>query len=98
MTSPSCTTAGRLRVLRGLSWIGSESAISVLPLRIGIGNAKLRQDFPLQCFHRRGFIVLIVIVTDQVQKAMNREMAEMMIERLFLFVGFLARRFVGDGD
>ena len=31
-TSPCCTTAGRLRVLRGLSWVGSESAISVHPL------------------------------------------------------------------
>ena len=27
MTSPSRTTAGRLRVLRGLSWIGSESGM-----------------------------------------------------------------------
>ena len=31
-TSPCGTTAGRLRVLRGLSWVGSESAISVHPL------------------------------------------------------------------
>src|SRR5579863_3816212 len=98
MTSPSCTRAGRLRVLRGLSWIGSESAISVLPFRIGIGNTELRQDFPLQRFHRLGFILRFVIVADQMQKAVNREMAEMMMERLFLFVGFLARRLVGDGN
>src|SRR5260221_14339615 len=75
-TSPSCTTAGRLRVLRGLSWVGSESAISVhpLPIRIGIGNAELSQDLLLESFHRLGVVVVFVIVTDQVQEAMNRQM------------------------
>src|ERR1700694_644639 len=99
-TSPSCTTAGRLRVLRGLSWVGSESAISVhpLPIRIGIGNAELRQDLLLESFHRLGVVVFFVIVTDQVQEAMNRQMAEMMIERLLLVIRLLSCRFVGDGD
>src|SRR5712671_7599052 len=99
-TSPSGTTAGRLRVLRGLSWVGSESAISVhpLPIRIGIGNAELSQDLLLESFHRLGVVVVFVIVTDQVQEAMNRQMAEMMIERLLLVIRFLSRRFVGDGD
>src|SRR6266704_597759 len=99
-TSPCGTTAGRLRVLRGLSWVGSESAISVrpFPLRIGIGNAELRQDLLLESFHRLGVVVLVVIVTDQGQEAMNRQMAEMMIERLLLIICFLSRRFVGDGD
>src|SRR3977135_3605587 len=98
-TSPSCTTAGRLRVLRGLSWVGSESAISVhpLPIRIGIGNAELRQDLLLESFHRLGVVVLVVIVTDQVQEAMNRQMAEMMVERLLLIICFLSLRFVADG-
>src|SRR5712671_2443705 len=99
-TSPSCTTAGRLRVLRGLSWVGSESAISAhpLPIRIGIGNAELRQNLLLERFHRIGVVVAFVIVADQVQEAMNRQMAEVMIERLLLVVGLLSRRFIGDGD
>jgi len=29
---------------------------------------------------------------------MNRQMAEMMFERLLFVIGFLARRFIGDGD
>src|SRR3990170_1551156 len=98
ITSPSCTTAGRLRVLRGLSWIGSESGISVHPLpagigiaiRIRIGNAELRQDLPLEGFHNLGLAVFLVVVADQVQEAMDRQMAEVVIERLLFVVGFLA--------
>src|SRR5260370_11025311 len=93
MTSPCGTTAGRVRVLRGLSWVGSESAISVrpLPVHVGIGHAELRQDLRFQGFHGLGVVVVCVIVTDQVQEAMNRQMAYMMIERLLLVIGFLAR-------
>src|ERR1700716_1673071 len=98
--SPSCTTAGRLRVLRGLSWVGSESAISVhpLPIRIGIGNAELRQDLGFQGFHGLGVVVLFVIVTDQMQETMHRQMAEMMIERLLFVIGLPARRLIGNRD
>src|ERR1700726_3272270 len=100
MTSPGGTTAGRLRVLRGLSWVGSESAISVhpLPVRKRIGNAELRQDLRFQGFHGLGVIVLFVIVTDQMQETMDRQMAEMMIERFLFVIGLPARRFIGDRD
>ena len=40
----------------------------------------MRQDLLLQRFHRFGVVVFFVIVTDQVQEAMNRQMAEMMSE------------------
>src|SRR6202051_367833 len=67
MTSPGGTTAGRLRVLRGLSWVGSESAILVhpLPIRIRIGNAELRQNRLLERFHGVGVVVFFVVVADQ---------------------------------
>src|SRR6478752_2679843 len=86
-TSPSCTTAGRLRVLRGLSWVGSESGMSVHPVpdRVGIGNAELGEDLPFETLHGFGIVVLFVIVADQVQEAVHGKMAEMMVERL-LFV------------
>src|ERR1700682_466181 len=97
-TSPSRTTAGRLRVLRGLSWVGSESAISVhpLPTHIRIGNAELCQNLLFERFHGLGVVVFFVIVTDQMQETMDRQMAEMMIERLLLVIGLLARRFIGN--
>src|SRR6202789_4724252 len=100
MTSFAGTTAGRLRVLRGLSWVGSESPISVfsVPIRIRIGNAELRQDLLLKAFHGFGVVVGFVIVTDQMQKAVDRQMAEMMIERLLLVIGLPARRLLGGGD
>ena len=95
MTSPSCTTAGRLRVLRGLSWVGSESGISVHPLRsfigislrIRIGNAELREDLGLEALHGFGVGVVFVVVADQMQVTVHRQMAEMMIERLLFVVG-----------
>src|SRR5450756_443876 len=100
ITSPCGTTAGRLRVLRGLSWVGSESAISVhpLPIRIRIGNAELRQNLGFERFHGLGLVVLFVIVTDQMQETVNRQMAEMMDDCLLYVVGFLARRFIGNRD
>src|SRR3954447_5416539 len=97
-TSPSCTTAGRLRTLRGLSWVGSESGISVPPVRVGIGNAELRQNLPFEIFHGFGVAVFLVIVADQMQESVHRKMAEMMIERLLFVVGLLARRLVGYCD
>src|ERR1700689_809477 len=100
MTSPAGTTAGRLRVLRGLSWVGSGSPISFhpVPIRVWIGNAELRQDLLLEAFHGFGGVVGFVIVTHQMQKAVDRQMAEMMIERLLLVIGLVARRLIGDGD
>src|SRR6266567_8623439 len=97
-TSPSCTTAGRLRTLRGLSWVGSESGMSVHPVRIGVGNAELRQDLLFETFHGFRVVVLFVVVTDQVQEAVDRKMAEMMVERLLFVVGLFPRRLEGDGD
>src|SRR5205085_9851617 len=97
---PCGTTAGRLRVLRGLSWVGSESAISVHPLPLGVrvGNVELRQNLPLQSFHGFGVLVFFVVVADQMQETMDRQMAEMMIEALLLVIGFAARGFIGNGD
>src|SRR5579859_2829937 len=100
VTSPGGTTAGRLRVLRGLSWIGSESAISVhpFPVRIGGGNPELGQNLRLQGFHRFSVVVVFVIVADQMQEAMHRKVAQMMIKRLLLFVRLPPHGLIGDRD
>src|SRR3954452_16354244 len=100
MTWPWGTTAGRLRVLRGLSWVGSESAISVHPLPLGVrvGNFELCQNLPLQSFHGFGVLVFFVIVADQMQETMDHQMAEMMIEPFLLIISFPARGFIGNGD
>src|SRR5580704_4390964 len=99
-TSFGGTTAGRLRVLRGLSWVGSESAISVhpFPVRIGIGNAELLQNLRLQGFHLFSVGVVLMIVADQMQKAVDRKVAQMMLERLSFRIGLAPRRLVGDRD
>src|SRR5439155_2037195 len=99
-TSPSCTTAGRLGVSRGLPCIGSESGISVhpLPVRIRIRNAELGENLPFETFHGFGVVVLLVIVSDQMQEPVDRKMAEVMIERLFFVIGLFPRGLKGDGD
>ena len=43
-------------------------------------------------------VVVFVIVADQMQETVDRQMAEMMVERLLFVVGFLARGLIGDGD
>ena len=52
----------------------------------------MREDLGLEALHCLGVAVLLVVITDQVQEAMDRQMAEMMIERLLLVIGLLARR------
>src|SRR5215469_10368248 len=89
------TTAGRLRTLRGLSWVGSESAISIHPLCIGVGNPELCQNLLLECFHRFSGAVGFVVVADQMQETMDGEMAQMMVERFSLVAGLLAHRLIG---
>src|SRR3954464_481903 len=97
-TSPSCTTAGRLRVFFGLSWVGSESGISghPVPVGVGVGDTELRQDRALESFHRLGLHVVFVVIADQMQKAMDGEMAEMVVDRPLFLVGLAARRLIGD--
>src|SRR4051794_10856623 len=101
ITSPCCTTAGRLRVLRALSWVGSESGIFLgfpIAVRIGIRDPQLPEDLALEAFHRLGFAVGLVVVADEVQKAMDREMAEVMVERFLFVIGLAAGGLISDGD
>src|SRR5882757_10127168 len=69
--------------------------ISIL---VRIGNAELCEDFAFETFHRFGVVVVLVIVSDQMQEAVDRKMAEVMVERLLFFIGLLARGLEGDGD
>src|SRR3954452_23816301 len=96
ITSPCGTTAGRLRVLRGLSWVGSESAISARPFLTGVrvGDTELCKNFYFQSLHGLGRIVCLVVIADQMQETVDGQMAEMMIKRLLLVVGFPARRLI----
>src|SRR3954453_1722872 len=98
VTSPSCTTAGRLRMFFGLSWVGSESGMSGDPvlIRIGVGNAEGGKNFALEIFHRLRMGVVVVVIADQVQQAVDRKMAKMMVERLLLVVGLAAGGLIGD--
>ena len=69
-----------------------------VPIRIGIGNAELRENLPFETFHGFGVVVVLVVVADQMQEPVDRQMAEVMIERLLFVVGLFARGLIGDGD
>ena len=79
--------AGVARIVAG-SGRSRAFQFTALAIRIGIGNAELRQDLALERFHGLGVVVVFVIVADQVQEAMHRQMAEVMVERLLFVVGF----------
>ena len=51
-----------------------------------------------QSFHGLGLVVCFMVIADQMQEAVNGQMAEMMIKGLLLVIGFPARRLIGDGD
>src|SRR5947209_3262776 len=100
ITSPGVTTAGKLGVLRGLSWVGSESGISIHPsaVGIGIGDAEMRQDLRFERFHLLRVVVVLVVEADQMQETMHGEVAQMMVERLLLLVRLAPHGLVGDCD
>ena len=93
-------------MLRGLSWVGRSRPSQSIRSRSAweflgphtIGNAEFRQDLLLEGFHGFGVVVGFVIVTHQMQKTVDRQMAEMMIERFLLVIGLPAHRFIGNGD
>jgi len=49
-----------------------------------------------ESLHGFGVVVFFVIVAHQMQETMDREMAEMMIERLLLVIGLPACGFISD--
>ena len=65
---------------------------------IGIGHVEAREDLALEPFHRFGLGVDLVIVADEMEKAMHGEMGEVMKELFVFIVAFLAQRLVGDHD
>ncbi len=53
---------------------------------VGIGDTETREDVAFEPFHGIGLGISLVIVAHEMQKAMHREMGEMMEERL-VFLG-----------
>ena len=52
--------------------------------KIGIGHAKPRQDNTLEVFHLFGRGVGIVVMAEQMEKSMHREMRKVISEQLRL--------------
>ena len=48
--------------------------------------------------HGFGVVIVFMIVADQMQETVHRQMAEMMVERLLFVIRLAAGRLVGDGD
>src|ERR1700674_1533285 len=65
---------------------------------IGIGDADLRQNVALKPFHAFGLAIPLVIVSQKMEKAMDRQMGKMVRQRLALLGGFAGDRFIGNGD
>ena len=65
---------------------------------IGIGHIEPSEDRGFEPFHRLRLVIALVIVADEMQESMHREMREMVREGLALGVRFALRRLVGDHD
>ena len=73
------------------------SALGVVR-NVGVGNADARENNALQPFHFLGVIVRFVIVTKQMQKAMDRQVGDMIAQRFSLGGGLPGRSLVGNRD
>src|SRR5215467_6766568 len=65
---------------------------------VGVRDPQPRQDRDLQSLHGGGLSVGLVIVAAQMQKAMYRQMDQMMSKRLVLGCSFARQRLIGDDD
>ena len=64
---------------------------------IGIGDAEILENVALERFHLLGFIVLHMVVTEQVEHAMDDEMGKMIGKTLVLFRRLARDGFAGGG-
>ena len=56
------------------------------------------EDLAFQRLHRLGVVVVLVVIADQMQEAVHREMTQMMLEGLGFLIGFPPRRLIGNRD
>ena len=66
--------------------------------QIRIANAEARKNRTLLLFHRFGFGLRFVIVTQEVEKSMHGKMGEVMSQRLSFALRFARDRLIGDRD
>src|SRR5947207_3230410 len=66
--------------------------------QIGIGHTEARQDGAFEIFHGCGGGFGIVVVAEQVEKSVYREMRDVIIEPLAFGLGFARGRLIGDCD
>ena len=79
------------------AWRDQMSALG-LAHHVGIGNADARKNGALEPFHFLGVVVRFVIVAQEMEKAMDRQVGDMVAERLVLGGGLAGRGLVGNRD
>src|SRR5690606_35005472 len=73
-------------VLDRSSFMGCYS--SLFNFKVGIGDAQFGQQLAFQCFHGLGFVLFNVVMTQQMQAAMDDHMGPVCLRRLALLGGF----------
>src|ERR1700730_14590588 len=84
--------------LRRISALASGLFHDLARMPIRIRDVEVPQDFTLGLLHNLRVGVFVVIVSDEVQKTMHRQMGKMMRERLALGTGFASDGLVGQDD
>src|SRR5262245_9629175 len=65
---------------------------------VGVGYREPRQDSNFESFHPARIANVLVIVAEEMQETMDREVGEMVSERLALGFGFAADGLIGDDN
>src|SRR5690348_3024604 len=79
-------------------WVVVSHGSGVAAIAIGIGHLQARHDFRLEALHLVGLRIGLVIVADEMEKAMHREVCEVMKKLSIFLIALPLKCLVGDDD
>src|SRR5262245_23745056 len=69
-----------------------------LALEIGVRHVQARHDFSFKCLHLVGLRIVLMVISVEMEKAMDSKMGKVMKENPVLILAFPFERLVGDDD
>src|SRR5262245_27316994 len=98
---PASVAARTARCRRNSDWMGRCRAWrsgAGLALEIGVRHVQTRHDFSFKCLHLVGLRIVLMVISVEMEKTMDREMSKVMKENPVLILAFPFERLVGDDN